>query len=143
MTTRTIQIEDDLDDRIEGVVDELLLILFDEIKDDVDLYSTFADFIERLDYDGTLHEYVDSATPIYTSDIEGLFYLYSGELEQAYDDAGCYDEKPDNYQAVCIYFYIEQEVYSKLADLGADYDGWALLDEDEKTVENLKEMLGV
>lgn len=162
MTTRTVEIDDDLDERIENVIDEVKYKLVDEAEGEPDAYSSFDDFLQRgLEYDGTLHELVDSAVPIYTSDINGLFYLYGSEFEQAYEDAGCYDERPDNYEAVCIYFYIEQEVHRILSDdIAPIYDEWLLLptpdevEEDEaddenykyngeiRTAELLKDMLG-
>jgi hypothetical protein len=155
MTTRTVEIDDDLDERIDGVMDEIKSKLIDEVENDLDAYGSFDNFLDHgLEYDGTIHELVDSAVPVYTSDVDGLFYLYGGELEQAYDDAGCYSEKPDNYKEVCIYFYIEQEVHRILREeIEPVFEEWLELptQEDEdgeedvtvRTVELLKDWLGV
>lgn len=159
MTKVTVEIEDNLDELIDGVVSDLTGILFDAVEDDVDLYTNFDQMVDQvLQYNGTLSEYVDSAVPIYNSEIDGLFYLYSDALEEAYENAGCYSEPPENYKAVCIYFYIEQEVYAKLEDeIKPIFEEWFELptqedvDEDKKndidydgeirTAELLKEML--
>jgi len=52
--------------------------------------------------------------PIYTREIEDLFYLYGNEFERAFDDAGIGDKDddhwPSGWKAAAIYCYIEQEV---------------------------------
>lgn len=62
-------------------------------------------------------EIADGATPIYHWEIGILFFLYSEELEAAYQEAGVYEQRPENYQQVCIYFYLERFLYDELNSL--------------------------
>lgn len=110
MAKRTVEIEDNLDEIIEGVKDdvkELAIQWIEENEEKPDLYND-------LDYDGSFHEIVDGAVPIYTSEINDLFYLYGNDFEEAFDNAGIGDKDddhwPSGWKAAAIYCYIEQEV---------------------------------
>lgn len=115
---RKIEIDDTLQERVESVQKELNS-RFDEIRkenpdfDADDIYQEICDSISKI---------VDSNTPIYYSDIDALYYLYSNELEDAYNNAGCYNAQPDNYRQVCIYFYLEQQAYGYLQELRDEMD---------------------
>ena len=104
---RTVKMEDSLYELRDDVVEEVVSAYKEWAKENPDEDSdTF--WNQEMDSDGTFHELVDSSTPIYYSEIDSNFYLHSDELEEAYDDSGCYDKKPDNYKQVCIYFWLEQ-----------------------------------
>jgi hypothetical protein len=77
MVTKTIEIEDTLDEIIEGVKDEVKDLIIDWIKDN----NEKPDLYNDLDYDGRFHEIVDGSVPIYTSEINDLFYLYGNEFK--------------------------------------------------------------
>jgi hypothetical protein len=126
-TKRTIEIEDTLqecvDGAIEAVKDELLSHL--EQNPDTESLPDWGD----LDYSGALHEIIDGAVPIYTSEIKDIFYLHGDDVEQAFDDAGIgeKDDKgwPMGWHAAAIYCYIERQAYDWYAANAAEvFEEW-------------------
>lgn len=118
---RTIEIEDDLDERIASCKQELLdnfIEYLDEDSPDIDDFDTY---YQQQGCDAA-HEIADSNTPIYNSNIEGLYYLYGDEFDEAYKNAGCYSEPPDNYRQVSIYFYLSQETFDFMRELEEWFD---------------------
>lgn len=108
-----IEIEDNLDD----IADETLDIIADEmvkyirangIKESYDINDVW----EKLDYNGMIHEIIDSAVPIYTQEIKDIFYLHGGEVEAAFDNAGIGGKNdngfPNGWKAAAIYCFIEE-----------------------------------
>lgn len=65
--------------------------------------------VEELGYD-LIGEIADQHTPIWTSVIQALYFLYSPELEEAFNNAGLYEKLPENYQQVSICLYLEQQL---------------------------------
>ena len=114
---RTIEIDDDLDERILTCKQELLDD-FIEFLDDTPDIDDFDTYYQQQGCDA-VHEIADSNTPIYHSDIDGLYYLYSGDFDEAFDNAGCYGkgEKPDNYKQVSIYFYLSEKTFDFMREL--------------------------
>lgn len=110
MVTRMVEIEDRLDEIIESVKDDVKDLAIQWIKENGEQPELYND----LDYDGSFHEIVDGAVPIYTSEINDLFYLYGDDFEEAFDNAGIGDKTdtcwPSGWKAAAIYCYIEQEV---------------------------------
>ena len=110
MAKRTVEIEDNLDQIIEDVQNKLKEKIIEWIKEN----NEKPDLSNDIDYDGTFHKMVDSAVPVYTSEINDLFYLYGDEFEEAFDNAGIGDKNddhwPSGWKAAAIYCYIEQEV---------------------------------
>lgn len=106
---RTIEIDDTLDERvksaIEDVKQELLNYLEENKPDSLPCLSN------DLDYSGAIHEIVDGSVPIHTKEIEDTWYLYSSELEEAYEDAGCGENPRENHGMAAIYYYINSQVY--------------------------------
>jgi len=110
MKTVKIEIEDTLQDRITNAKSELV--------------ETVVDFLARnkkctdLDdwYNGDeygcdqITEIADSNVPVYDSEIDGLYYLYSDELEEAYENQGIGDGREENHKQVTIYCYISEQV---------------------------------
>ena len=123
MTKRTVEIDDTLQDcvdsAIDSVKDELLSYL--EQNPDTDEVPCISN---DLDYSGAIHEIVDGSVPIYTSEINDIFYLHGDEVEQAFDDAGIgsKDDKgwPMGWKAAAIYCYIEQQVHAWYQDNAED-----------------------
>jgi hypothetical protein len=106
---RTIEIEDTLDEIIDSVKEDVKNLAIEWIKDNDEKPDLYND----LDYNGSFHEIVDGAVPVYTYEINNLFYLYGDEFVQAFDNAGIgdkNDEWPSGWKAAAIYCYIEQEV---------------------------------
>lgn len=104
---RTIEINDDLQDRIDGLTKEVKDLLTEYLTENE---PAICPDMSDLDYSGAIHELVDAAVPIYYSDIDGLWYLYSDDFEQAYRNAGIGDGTEENHKQTAIYCYLEQEV---------------------------------
>jgi len=121
MVERTIKIDDDLEDREETVKEEILDAIKDYLNDNPD-----AEDFDSIDGSERIHEIIDSNVPIYHYNINGLWYLYSDQFEEAYNNSGCYNELPENYKQVCIFFYLEE--------IGRDY-----LREKEEEFKGLKD----
>ena len=127
---RTIEINDTLQETIDALtsdVTDLLTSWCDDNKpeDCPDLYND-------LDYSGSVHELIDGAVPIYYSEIDGLYYLYGDEFEQAYRDAGIGDGTEDNHKQVAIYCYLEQQVADWWNDNAEQiFDDWNEAKDDE------------
>ena len=110
MAKRTVEIEDNLDEIIERAKDDVKQLAIDWIKENGEKPDLYND----LDYSGQFHEIVDGAVPIYTKEIDDLFYLYGNEFEEAFDNAGIGDKDdkqwPMGWKPAAIYCYIEQEI---------------------------------
>jgi hypothetical protein len=110
MVKRTIEIEDSLDEIIESVKSDIKDLAIEWIKDNEEKPDLYND----LDYDGSVHEIIDGSVPVYTYEIDNLFYLYGDEFEQAFDDAGIGEKEdkhwPSGWKPAAIYCYIEQEI---------------------------------
>ena len=106
---RTIEINDDLSERVESAIDEVKQELLNYLE--ANKPSLLPD-IGDVDYNGVIHEIVDSCTPVYTHHIDGLWYLHKFALIEAYDNAGVGDNPMDSNGAAAIYYYIQQEVYN-------------------------------
>lgn len=105
---RTIDINDTLDERVESLQSEIKDLLIEYL--DANNPDDSPDLYNDLDYDGRVFELVDSSVPIYTAEIDGLYYLYGNDLDQAYEEAGLGDGREDNYKQVAIYCYLERQV---------------------------------
>jgi hypothetical protein len=110
---RTIEINDDLDERVESAIDQVKQELVDYLE--ANKPSLLPD-INDLNYNGAIDEIVDSCTPVYTYQIDGLWYLHKFALIEAYDNAGFGDNPMNSNGAAAIYYYIQQEVYSWYSD---------------------------
>jgi hypothetical protein len=113
MAKRTVEIDDTLDEIIESAINDVKQTLLDYLEDNKDTDKT-PDIGNDLDYSGAIHEIVDSAVPVYTNEINDLFYLYGDEFEEAFDDAGIGsrdDSWPSGWKPAAIYCYVEQKVH--------------------------------
>lgn len=124
MVTRTITIEDNLEDIINSAIDEVKELIDAKViklwEDDPEDNWDFCWNI--LNYDGSVSEIVDHSIPVYTKEIDDLWHLYKDEFIQAYEDAGLGEGSPmDNNGMTGIYFYIEQKVVEWLNDEGYQY----------------------
>lgn len=114
MSTRTVEIEDSLQERIDSAIEDVKQELIDYLESNPDKDET-PDLGNDLDYSGAIHEIIDSSVPIYTGEINDTWYLYGSECEEAFDYAGI-GEKVDanwpcgDWRMPAIYCYIEQKV---------------------------------
>mgnify|MGYP003123896375 CR=1 FL=1 len=131
MRTYTVEIETDLEELGGAAIDEIKrsiewLVSEGEIDDSMDA----DDINERLDYDGTKHEIIDGAVPVYTHQLEALMFVHKYDLMEAFEEAGIctVDEvlkNPDSFQlgfeGVAIFCYIERSVNAWIND---DLEDW-------------------
>jgi hypothetical protein len=124
MTKRTIEIDDCLEEQTQSAIEDVKQALLDYLEANPDTDET-PDIGNDLDYSGTIHEIVDGAVPIYTSDIEAAWYLYGSELEEAYENAGVGDNPRENNGMAAIYYYIDEKVREWYNDNAEDiFDEW-------------------
>lgn len=115
---RNVEMDDTLDERIADVKQEVKE-RFDEIVKENPDYNSEDIYQEIVD---GISEIVDSNTPIYNKEIDDLYYLYGNELEETYENAGCYHEQPNNYRQVCIYFYLEEQAHEYFRELQTEFE---------------------
>jgi len=115
---RNVEMNDTLGERIADVKQEVKE-RFDEIVKENPDYDSEDIYQEIVD---SISEIVDSITPIYNNEIDDLYYLYGYELEEAYNNAGCYNEQPNNYRQVCIYLYLEERAYKYFRELQTEFE---------------------
>jgi len=128
MIKRTVEIEDNLDDILESVKDDIKDLAIDYLNDNPDSEEA-PELYNELDYRGFVHEIIDGSVPIYTGEINDLWYLYGNDFEDAFDNAGIGDKVdkhwPSGWKAAAIYCYIEQEVGEWYEDNKDEiYDEW-------------------
>lgn len=120
---RIIEIDDDLQERIDGAKDDVKRLAIEYFEENPDIDAALE--MEDLDYSGSVHEIIDGSVPIYTKEIDDLWYLYSDRFEEAYESAGIGDKTEDNWKGAAIYCHIDQEVRSWYEDeKDAIYDEW-------------------
>jgi len=116
MATKTIEINDTLDEIIESARDDVKTEIENYIKENKEKPD-----YNDLDYSGAMHEIFDSSVPIYTGEINDLFYLYGDDFERAFDDAGIGEKNDDDWpmgwKPAAIYCYIEQEILNDLDEM--------------------------
>lgn len=117
MARRTIEIEDVLPDCVENAIDEVGR----ELREYIDCNSPDETpcLHNDLDYDGSIHQIIDGAVPIWTNQIEAAWFLHGSDLERAHEDAGIGDNPRENSGMTAIYCYIERKVcewYAKNAE---------------------------
>ena len=131
MRTYTVEIKQDLTELVDDTIDEIKraiawLVSEGEIDESMDNDS----IMEVLEYDGTKHEIIDGAVPVYTHELEALMFVHKRTLMDAFEDAGIcsVDEvlkNPDSFvlgiEGVAVYCYIEQEVNAWIDE---DLDDW-------------------
>jgi len=109
MSTRKMDIEDSLQERIDSAIEEVKEYLLEYLNENPDTEETPC-INNDLDYSGSIHEIVDSSIPIYTSEIKDTWYLHSEELEESYENAGVGSNPRENDGMAAIYFYIMEQV---------------------------------
>lgn len=124
---RQIEIEDTLDEIIDSATHDVRAELENYLKDNEP--DKCPDLWNDLDYSGSIHEIVDSSVPIYTKEINDLFYLYGWEFEEAFDAEGMGSKDdsgfPQGWRPAAIYCYIRQKVSEWFDDHAEDiFEEW-------------------
>lgn len=112
---RQIEIDDTLDDCVSEAIDEVKNELLSYLEQNPDTDSLPC-LNNDLDYSGAIHEIIDGSVPIYTKEINDIFYLRGSEVEDAFDNAGIGEKRdgqdgfPCGWKAAAIYCYIQEKV---------------------------------
>lgn len=122
MAKTTVEIEDDLEERKADVQTEVKEHFIEYLKE----HPNLADFEEYYQDTGcdAIHEIADSSTPIFYSDIDGLYYLYGDELEDAYKSEGIGNGSEANHKQVAIYCYLSQAGFEMQRAIQHDFELW-------------------
>jgi len=112
---RQVEIEDDLQERIDSLILDIKDNFIEYLKENPDI-SDFDEYYQATGCD-SVHEIADSGTPIYYSNIDGLYYLYGDDFDEAYKNAGIGNGKEDNYKQVAIYCYLSEKGFDYLREL--------------------------
>lgn len=118
----SVEIEDILPECVDDCIDQIKNLILDYLESEQpDVCPELSD----LDYHGAVHEIVDSCVPIYTKQIDNVWYLHKQALIQAYEDAGVGNNPLDSHGMAAIYFYLQSEVYRWYCDNADDlYQDW-------------------
>lgn len=123
--------EDNLDEIIESIGESIKNELEDFLNNNPDWVNydcptedigkyDIPDFHSDLDYNGAVHDIIDSAVPTNTKNIKDLWYLYGDDFEHAFDNAGIGEKNDDNWPSgwkpAAIYTYLEQKAYGWYED---------------------------
>ena len=131
MKSYCLEIETDLNELEGAAIDEIKRSIAWLVSEgEIEKEAQVDDINEALEYDGTKHEIIDGSIPVYTHQLEALFFVHKWDLMEAFNDAGIctVDEvlnNPDSYtlglEGVAIYCYIEQEVNAWIEE---DLEDW-------------------
>ena len=141
-----VEMNDCLNEIVQGCLYELKRAVLDIHKDNLD-YDSWDRIYDDLTCGGTDHEIIEGFVPIYTKDIEDLFYLHGDALKYAYEIEGMGDGTEGGYKQVCIYCYIRQNVQEPLErwtenlleELDEVRDNFDEDNEEEKDIDDIVE----
>ena len=133
---RTVEIDDTLQDDVQTCKEELLEDFIDYLRENPDT-SDFDEYYQNQGCDRA-SEIADSSTPIYYSDIDGLYYLYGNEFDEAYNNAGIGNGTEDGYRQVAIYCYLSEKTFEFMHNLESWFDSF---DQEYSLVDNREEEL--
>jgi len=137
---RTIEIEDDLDEIVEGVKEEILDDFIEYLEENKDL-DDFEIYYQTQGCD-IVHEICDSSTPIMNNHIDGLYYFYASDFEDSYENAGLGDGTENNHKQVAIYCYLSDKGFEIQREIEEKFKEW---DKETTTlkefIEELKELI--
>ena len=132
MVKRKVEIEDDLNETVDTLKEEVCDHFLEYLKENPDC-DDFDQYYQAGGCDA-VHEFSNSSTPIYYSDIDGLYYLYGDEFDEAYTNAGIGDGSENNHRQVAIYCYLSEKAFEYQRELQDSFEEY-LADEDEaKTI---------
>lgn len=95
----TVEINDTLDERLESAIDELKESLVEYFEENKELPRDIEDITD-------IHELADSSVPVYTNEIDSIWFLNKSSLIDAYEDSGLGDNPMENDGMTAIYAYI-------------------------------------
>lgn len=105
---KQIEIEDNLSEIVNDTIEDVYNLLLDFLKKNPNVDNVCLN--NDLDYNGEVHEIIDSHVPIYTYIIRGLWYLYEDDFVESYMNAGTGENPRENNGMVAIYCYLSDKV---------------------------------
>ncbi len=120
---RTVEIEDDLQERVQDAIEEVKDLLLEWLGKNVkdrNEKPKVPDLQGDLNYDGQVSEIIEGCAPVYTREVQNVWYFYWDLLEEAYEKAGNGSNPRENYGRTAILRYIEQEVAKWYQDFADD-----------------------
>jgi hypothetical protein len=103
----TVEINDVLPDYVESCIEQFKNFILNYLESEQpDTCPEFSD----LDHNGAVHEIVDGWVPIYTKQIDDIWYLHKEDLIHAYQNAGVGDNPLENNGMAAIYYYLHNEL---------------------------------
>lgn len=122
------KIEKTLKERVDNAKQELRDDFKSCLQENSDI-ANFDDYLNHQSYD-TINDITGNNTPTNINEINGIYYLYGNELEQAYDnvkygdvrDEAICDIHTKNFRQVCISMHIKQELYEEFEKIGNEFD---------------------
>ena len=133
MVVRTIEVNDSLSELVQGAIQEVKYWFDYEIKNSKNIekadFENVDSLIDALNYNGDLHQIIDSSVPVYTYELDTLFYLHKNKLIEAFENSGIGDRSeyennencPLGFEGVAIFSYIEEQVTMYLYN---GFDEW-------------------
>jgi len=121
---RIVEINDTLDERVDSAIHDVK----NELSTYLDLNAPdrLPDLWNDLDYNGSIHEIVDSCVPVYHKEVEDLWYLHKNDFIEAYEDAGVGNNPMENNGTAAIYYYLQQEINSWYRDNAEEiFEDWS------------------
>jgi len=110
-----VDIEDTLQKNVDEAIENLEELIEETWEDEEEREELTAfEIQQKLDYDGRIHEIIDSAVPIYTKEIKDTWYLHEHKLLEAYENEGLGKNPHENDGMVAIFCYISQKVFEWL-----------------------------
>lgn len=70
---------------------------------------TWKEALQHKGYD-LIWEIADRHTPIWRNILRALYFLYGTELQETLTESGLYTTLPDNYEAISVCLYLEQQL---------------------------------
>lgn len=106
----------------QGGLDSLLESPKQDLEDWIDGFiednpNATREDIEDLEWQDQCYQIADSATPIYYHEIDTWYYLEGNLFDEAFEDAGIYETKPENYKQIAINIWLERELHEYFYEL--------------------------
>ena len=130
MVVRTIEVNDSLSELVQCAIDEVKYWFDYEIKNSKNIekvdFEDVDSLIDALNYNGDLHQIIDSSVPVYTHELDTLYYLHKHKLNEAFENMGIgerseYENAPLGFEGAAIFCYIEEQVTMYLYN---GFDEW-------------------
>tara|TARA_Y100000310_G_C20346770_1_gene652370 strand:- start:9 stop:422 length:414 start_codon:yes stop_codon:yes gene_type:complete len=124
-----LEVEDNLNELVQDCIQEVKEWFSYEIENkniEKEDYYNIDSLIDALNYNGSLTQIIDVNVPIYTHDLDTLYYLHKHKLEDAFFNCGIgeksdFEKSPLGFEGVAIYCYLELEV---LEWLSSEFENW-------------------